>query len=180
MTNKVPGRGHFSHPLLRGVYGIFETRDGWIGVIGVPPDSRDAFFIAMGQPELALDERFLGLLASREDLTELFERLNPVFKEKTTEQWCSVLREMGVRYAPVRDYAGTVADQGAWINGYFQEAIDERGETIPIVGTPIKMSVTPLTPSAQVPELGQHTDVLLRAQGYTDEQIAGLRSRNVI
>jgi len=180
MTNKVPGRGHFSHPLLRGVYGIFETRDGWIGVIGVPPDSRDAFFIAMGQPELALDERFLGLLASREDLIELFERLSPVFKEKTTEQWCSVLREMGVRYAPVRDYAGTVADQGAWINGYFQEAIDERGETIPIVGTPIKMSVTPLTPSAQVPELGQHTDVLLRAQGYTDEQIAGLRSRNVI
>ena len=180
MTNEVPGRGHFSHPLLRGVYGIFETRDGWIGVIGVPPDSRDAFFIAMGQPELALDDRFLGLLASREDLTELFERLNPVFKGKTTEQWCSVLREMGVRYAPVRDYAGTAADQGAWINGYFQEAIDEQGETIPIVGTPIKMSVTPLTPSAQVPELGQHSDALLRTQGYTDEQIADLRSRNVV
>ena len=149
-------------------------------MIGVPPDSRDAFFIAMGQPELALDERFLGLLASREDLTELFERLNPVFKEKTTKQWCLVLREMGVRYAPVRDYAGTVADQGAWINGYFQKAIDERGETLPIVGTPIKMSATPLTPSAQVPELGQHTDLLLRAQGYTDEQIADWRYRNVI
>jgi crotonobetainyl-CoA:carnitine CoA-transferase CaiB-like acyl-CoA transferase len=87
---------------------------------------------------------------------------------------------MDVRYAPVRDYAGTVADQGAWINGYFQEAIDETGETIPIVGTPIKMSATPLTPSALVPELGQHTDALLRAQGHSDEQIADWRSRNVI
>jgi len=180
MTNEVPGRGHFSHPLLRGVYGIFETRDGWLGVIGVPPDSRDAFFIAMGQPELALDDRFLGLLASREDLNELFARLNPVFREKTTDQWCSILRQMGVRYAPVRDYAGAVADPGAWINGYFQEAVDEMGETVPIVGTPIRMSATPLTPSAKVAALGEHTDELLKAQGYTAEHISGLRSRNVI
>ena len=84
LTDEVPGRGHYSHPLLRGVYGIFQTSDGWIGIIGVPPDSRDAFFIAMGQPELALDERYQGLLASREDLDELFELLNPVFKTKTT------------------------------------------------------------------------------------------------
>jgi len=180
MTGELPGRGHYSHPLLRGVYGIFETSDGWIGIVGVPPASRDAFFIAMDQPELALDERYLGLLTSREDLTELFERLNPVFRTKTTDEWCAALREMGVRYAPVRDYAQAVADEGAWENGYFQEATDAAGETRRIVGAPIRMSLTPLQPSGQVPSLGQHTDEILGAYGYGEEEIADLRGRNIV
>lgn len=180
MTGELPGRGHYSHPLLRGVYGIFETSDGWIGIVGVPPDSRDAFFIAMDQPELALDDRYLGLLTSREDLTELFERLNPVFKTRTTDEWCAALREMGVRYAPVRDYAQASADPGAWENGYFQEATNEAGETYRIVGTPIRMSLTPLEPSGAVPALGQHTDEILHQHGLTKEQIADLRTKSII
>jgi crotonobetainyl-CoA:carnitine CoA-transferase CaiB-like acyl-CoA transferase len=180
MTGELPGRGHYSHPLLRGVYGIFETSDGWIGIVGVPPDSRDAFFIAMNQPELALDERYLGLLTSRDDLTELFERLNPVFKTKTTDEWCMALREMGVRYAPVRNYADAAVDPGAWENGYFQEATDESGETHKIVGTPIRMSLTPLEPSAEVPTLGQHTEEILNQHGLSDDDIAELRTRNII
>jgi len=180
LTDEVPGRGHYSHPLLRGVYGIFETSDGWIGVIGVPPDSRDAFFIAMGQPELALEERYMGLLASREDLTELYERLNPVFKTRTTAQWCEELRAMNVRYAPVRDYRQAVADEGLWENGYFQEATDKTGSARRIVGTPIRMSGTPLSPSAEVPELGQHTGEILEGLGYSASEIEALREESII
>ncbi len=180
LTNEVPGRGHYSHPLLRGVYGIFQTIDGWIGIIGVPPDSRDAFFIAMGQPELALDGRYQGLLASREDLDELFELLNPVFQTKTTEQWSNELRSMSVRYAPVRDYRQAVADEGLWQNGYFQEAKDNAGSNQRIVGTPIRMSGTPLSPSGNVPELGQHTDEIMKNLGYSESEILALRDQHII
>ena len=179
MTDHVPGRGHYSHPLLRGIYGIFETRDGWIGLIGVPPAARDAFFIAMGQPELGLDERFLGLLASREALTELFEKLNPIFKTKTTDEWCVALREMGVRYAPVRNYAQTAADEGAWQNGYFM-AIEHEGESKTMVGSPISMSATPLAPSPAVPTLGEHTTEVLAEFGFSEEELTTLRTEGVI
>ena len=181
LTGEVPGRSNRGHPLLRGLYGIFETRDGWIGVIGVPPAARDAFFIAMGQPELALDPRFQGMLASREAKQELFEALAPVFRTRTTAEWCEAFREMGVRYAPVRDYAEVTADPGVWENGYLQKVVDETsGEEQAVVGTPIAMSATPLRPAARAPDLGQHTEEVLAEYGFSPDELARFRAEGAI
>ena len=181
MTNEVPGRANFGHPLLRGIYRIVPTKDGWLGIIGVPPQARDAFFVALDRPELALDPRFEGLLATRDDLNYLFgELLDPVFRSKTTADWCEILREIGVRYAPVRDYRAAVADPGAWQNGYFQDAEDPAGERVRVVGTPIAMSETPLSPGAHPPTLGQHTHDILTSAGYAPEEIAAFREEGAV
>ena len=180
MADEVPGRANGGHPLLRGLYGVFETKDGYIGVIGVPPEARDAFFIAMDKPELALDPRYQGLLASKADMAELFDMLNPVFRRKTTAQWCEALRAMGVRYAPVRDYQQVAADPGVWENGYLQKVTNAQGEEVAVVGTPISMSETPLTPSATAPMLGEHTDECLAEMGLSEAQIAALREEGTI
>lgn len=180
MTGELAGRGQYSHPILRGLYGIFETSDGWIGLIGVPPDTRDAFFIAMEKPELSLDERFLGYLINKENLRELFAMLSPAFKAKTTDQWSEAFRAMGVRYAPVRNYQQVVADVGAWENGYFQKVRNAQGDEVDVVGTPIAMSVTPLTPSADIPDLGEHTEEILVEMGFSDEEISLFKQQQAI
>jgi crotonobetainyl-CoA:carnitine CoA-transferase CaiB-like acyl-CoA transferase len=180
LADEVPGRANGGHPLLRGLYGVFETKDGHIGIIGVPPEARDAFFIAMDKPELALDARYQGLLASKADMVELFELLNPVFRGKTTQEWCEALRAMGVRYAPVRDYRQVAQDPGVWENGYLQKVSNEQGEAVSVVGTPIGMSGTPLTPSAVAPALGQHTDAYLTDLGLSAAEISALREAGTI
>ncbi len=180
LTDEVPGRGGYGHPLLRGLYGLFQTKDGWIGLIGVPPNARDAFFVAVDQPELALDPRYQGLLASRADMRELFERLNPTFQTKTTDQWAEIFAEAGVRYAPVRDYREAVADPGARENGYFQQVTTQAGTTTTVVGTPIAMSDTPLRPGADAPTLGAHTDEVLGELGYTADEIARFREQGAV
>jgi crotonobetainyl-CoA:carnitine CoA-transferase CaiB-like acyl-CoA transferase len=180
MTDEVPGRGHYGHPLLRGLYGIFQTKNGWLGIIGVPPDTRDAFFVALDRPEVALDSRFQGLLASREDMQELFALLNPAFQAKTTEAWSEILNAIGVRYAPVRDYAEVAADPGAWRNGYFQRVRDAQGQEVAVVGTPIAMTETPLEPSAQCPTLGEHTQEVLLATGYSADEISQFRAAGAV
>ncbi len=180
LTGEVPGRGTYGHPLLRGLYGLFQTQDGWIGIIGVPLDDQDAFFIAIDQPELALDPRYQGLLASREDMRELFARLNPVFATKTTAEWGEIFTKAGVRWAPVRDYSEVAQDAGAWENGYFQKLDDGRGGEVAVVPAPITMTGTPLVPSGWLPELGEHTDEVLQGAGYSADDIARFRAEGAV
>ena len=39
LTDRIPGRANLGHPLIKAAYGIFETADGWIGLVGVPPQA---------------------------------------------------------------------------------------------------------------------------------------------
>ena len=176
LTDRIPGRANLGHPLIRGAYGIFETADGWIGVIGVPPQARDAFFIALERPDLAVDERFQSIALKPEDFAWLRAEMATAFKTRPTTEWCEALGEAGVRYAPVRNYAEVVADPGVWENGYFAE--DPGGQRV--VGAPIRMSATSLAPGGPAPALGEHTDEVLREIGIDDETLAALREQGTI
>ena len=167
MTEKVPGRSNGGHPLLPMAYGILETADGHIALVGVLPDKRQALYEAAGVPELIEDERFAPIIYTTEIRQELFRLLADGFKAKTTDEWAAILDRIEVRYAPVNDYAQAASDPLVTTNNYIVELEDVNGETRRVVGSPIKMSDTPTSPSASAPELGQHTEEVLLELGYT-------------
>ena len=180
MTGEVPGRSNAGHPLLPMAYGILETADGYIALVGVLPDKREAFYEAVGVPELINDERFTPLIYTTEVRKELFRLLADGFKARTTDEWAQILDQMEVRYAPVNDYAQAAADPLVTTNGYIVDLEDIDGETKRVVGSPIRMSETPTQPSVAAPELGQHTEEILLELGYTWEQIGELRDELAI
>ena len=180
MTEKVPGRSNGGHPLLPMAYGILETADGHIALVGVLPDKRQALYEAAGVPELIEDERFAPIIYTTEIRQELFRLLSDGFKAKTTDEWAAILDRIEVRYAPVNDYAQAASDPLVITNNYIVELEDVNGETRRVVGSPIKMSDTPTSPSASAPELGQHTEEVLLELGYTWEQIGELRDLQAI
>ena len=179
LTGEPATRANDGHSLIKGVYGIFETADGWIAIPGVPPHARDAFFIALDRPDLTLDDRLQGV-AVHDAFDWLRDQLVAAFKAQPTEYWCRVLHEAGVRYAPVRDHRQVLADHGAWDNGYFAERGNAEGGPVQVVGAPIRMSGTPLKPGATAPNLGAHTEEVLREVGIGDAELAVLRERRTI
>lgn len=180
MTGEVPGRSNGGHPLLPMAYGILETADGYIALVGVLPDKRQALYEAAGVPELIEDERFAPIIYTTEIRQELFRLLADGFKAKTTDEWAEILDRIEVRYAPVNDYEQAASDPLVTTNKYIVELEDLNGETRRVVGSPIKMSDTPTSPSVSAPELGQHTEEILLELGYSWEQIGEMRDLHAI
>ena len=91
-------------------------------------------------------------------------------------RWLTRLRDAGQRVAPVRDYAAVAADPQVLENGYIVPAGDPSSPTELMVGSPIRLSATPTTPTSTVAELGQHTEEVLLEVGCTWEDIEQYRA----
>jgi CoA:oxalate CoA-transferase len=180
MSGEQPEKAHRGHSLINAIYGIFETSDGWIAMVGVPPALKASFFTAVGRADLIDDPTYAAMFITLEQKKALFIELAPSFLTKTTAEWSEVLRAAGQRFAPVNSYADVVANEGAWANGYFAEVEHHTYGTIKVVGSPIRMSDTPLVAHAAAPELGQHTEEFLMELGLAWEEIEALRADGAI
>lgn len=180
MTDEIPGRANFGHPLIRGTYRIFETADGWIGLIGVPPGTFDDFMIAMERTDLLLDARFHEPGFSPEKRNWFNDELADTFRTKSTEAWCKRFSEIGVRYAPVNDYGATAQDEGVKANGYIQDLGEFNGSIERAVAPPLHLNDSPLQVDGTVPQLGEHTNEILEGLGLSADQIETLRKAGVV
>ncbi len=174
LSGEVPGRSNRGHSLINGSYGILPTGNGWVALVGVPAPARTPFCEAIGRPDLFDDPRFASPLLSPEAKQQLFDELGPIFRTKTTEEWVQILRASGTRVAPIRGYDEIAADPQTWENGYFVKGVHPTHGEVTCVGTPLRMSETPLVAGIVAPELGQHTEEVLLEIGFTWEQIARL------
>jgi len=180
LSGEVPGRANFGHPVIKAAYGIIETSDGWIALVGVPPQLRENFYNAIGRPDLITDERFDDLLFTTETRNALWDELMPVFKTRPSAEWGERLENAGCRWAPVNDYAAAAEDEHCWINGYMHEVDHPEWGKTRMVGSPIQMSDTPVVPGEFAPELGADTELLLVELGYDWDQIGAMRESGAI
>ncbi len=177
LTGQIPGRANRGHPLVAGLWRVFATVDGHIAVAGARPPLWAGFCRAIERPDLLEDPRFTGPTVSEEGWRELFAILEPIFRARSTAEWCERLRAEQQRFAPLRNYAEIAADPQSWVNGYLVEVEHPQWGRTAALGHPIRFGETPAKPGAVAPELGQHTEEVLAEAGLSWEEIAALRER---
>ena len=180
LSGNVPGRANRGHPLIHGTYGILTTADGYMALVGVVGAARPAFAKAIGREDLFDDPRFAAGFISPENKIALLDILDPIFTTKTTAQWVTQLRAIGVRAAPVRDYAAIAEDPQVFANGYLIKAEHPSQGEVVVIGSPLQMSDTPTTPSVYAAELGEHTEEILLELGFDWDEIGALRDAGAI
>ena len=106
--------------------------------------------------------------------------LDEVFPKKTTEDWMKLLTEIDILATPVQQYRDILNNEQALINGYITEMDHPQIGKVRVVGNPIKLSETPLYTKNPPPELGQHSEEILLEAGFSWEDIAAFRDKEVV
>lgn len=172
-------RANRGHAFLPNIYRVFETADGHLVIAGVTPREVEGFFRALGHPELASNPIFMPRPRLGVD-PAAFDILEPIFKTRTTKEWCDRLGPENQRFAPVNDSAAIAAYEQAYANGYLRRIDHPEWGEMSAIGNPILMSETPAEPGVTAPELGQHTEEVLLELGYTWDDLGKLREAGAI
>jgi formyl-CoA transferase len=178
-TGHVPRRKH--RTTTAGVF-AFEDRDGLPFVLHM--SSPDKFWFALfevvGKPEWARDARFSTRQARVKNYDVLVEQLAPIFRSGNREHWLRLLIERDVPAAPIQTLDEVFADPQVKTYGFPLDVEHPRMGNVKLVGNAVEMNRTPPAIYCPPPVLGEHTDEVLSALGYSAGELASLRSKGVI
>jgi crotonobetainyl-CoA:carnitine CoA-transferase CaiB-like acyl-CoA transferase len=154
LAGVVPGRLGNRHPSIA-PYETFRAADGEFAVAA----GNDAIFArlcaAIGQPELAADERFATNAARLERREELAAILEAAFAGAPAAEWMQRLSQAGVPAGPINDIGAAFAFAEALGLAPVWEIDGVRG-----VRSPLRLADTPAAARRRPPALGEHDDEL--------------------
>jgi crotonobetainyl-CoA:carnitine CoA-transferase CaiB-like acyl-CoA transferase len=130
----------------------------------------------LNRPEWSSDPDFAGDTARVRSKSKLAAAIESVTLEKPRQHWLDLLDANGIPCGPINDYAQVFADPQIAAREMAVEVDHPTLGRIRTLGSPIKMSVTPPLVGRRAPLLGEHTAEVLREEGFSDEEIARVKS----
>ncbi|HEY4094879.1 MAG TPA: CoA transferase [Baekduia sp.] len=161
-------------------YQVFRTADGQVMAGSFGGDSWPKFCRAIEREDLLADPRFTTGPLRREHRDAITAIIEPVFAQRTTEEWRGRFLKEGALFAPVLKISEILDHPQVREAGLVQSVTHPTVGEVPQIGPPITLSETPASIDRPPPLLGEHTDELLRSIGYDDARIAQLHAAGIV
>jgi crotonobetainyl-CoA:carnitine CoA-transferase CaiB-like acyl-CoA transferase len=174
---------------LDATYRLYETAQGWIFLAVQFDPEFSAFCNLIGREDLPRDPRFATWASRHEHRTALGDRLEPVFKTRTAEEWEQVLTaaDLGCARADAMGHRRFLYEDAQAQAVGFMVPTQSRAFVDQAPGgrywrhaPVVKFSETPCESGKPYLGLGEHTRAVLRELGYDDAAIARFKEANVI
>jgi formyl-CoA transferase len=160
----------------------YATRDGrWILLALVREDSDwERFTDAIERPELRDDPRFATRPSRRQSSAALTAILDDVFGSRDFDDWRERLDARRITFGVVSRLEDLPGDPQAEAAGIFVDLDDPRTGRVRTIASPIFVADRPKRAPGRAPEIGEHTDAVLAALGYSPAELAALRDAGAI
>jgi crotonobetainyl-CoA:carnitine CoA-transferase CaiB-like acyl-CoA transferase len=161
ISGKLPKRHGNAHANIV-PYQSFQASDGWFA-IAVGNDRQFVRLCEMlDKSEIALDEKFATNSARVQNRDELIPLLRSIFITRTVNEWLADLEKAEIPCGPIQNFEqvfsmSTVKEREMLVK-MDHPTIGE----LPLVGSPLKMSDTPVEYRLSPPLMGEHTEEVLR------------------
>ncbi len=175
----VPERLGSAHR-MNAPYQAIRCADGYVTIGAANDRTFQRLCEALGRPDWAVDPEYRDDTHRIRNREALAARIEAVMETRPRAHWLELLESHGVPCGPINDYAEVMADPHVRARELVVETDHPTLGRIQALGTPIKLSETPLAPGRPAPRLGQHTDDVLGDAGFEAAEIAALRRSGAV
>jgi alpha-methylacyl-CoA racemase len=179
----MPQRGHGPYTGLYAFYTTYETQDGRRLSVGCSePWLWDNLCKALGRPDLGRYYRRMEHLtrAPTPEEASVRAQLQAIFLQRSRDDWLAYLADKNVCIGPVYTAAEVFADPQVQHRQMLLAHSTADGEVVQQAGIALKLSHTPGSVRHLGPRLGQHTDEVLSALGYSQGDRERLRAQGIV
>lgn len=177
-SGKVPGRFGNAHANIV-PYQVFKARQGEF-IIACGNDGQfDALCQSIGLADLSQDPRFQrnsGRVEHRDILTQLLQRH---FMQHEAQYWVELIDAVGVPVGMINNLAQALEEEQVQAREMLIKMPHRLRDDYQSIGSPIKLSKTPVEYKKAPPCLGEDTDQIL-AEFLTETELNSLKARGII
>ena len=180
ISGKLPKRHGNAHANIV-PYQSFQANDGWFAIaVG-----NDRQFVRLCEliekPEISVDEKFATNSARVQNREEIIALLASVFKMNSVVEWLRKLDEAEIPCGPINNFDQVFSMPQVAEREMLVKMEHPTIGSLPLVGSPLKMSDTPVEYRLPPPLMGEHTeDVLIHVLGYSAEMVKELQDHGCI
>jgi len=174
MAGEIPKQAGNDHPTSIPT-GVFPTSDGHINIAASGNAIWSRCAKALGHPEWLEDERFKTGGSRSDHRHALNALIAEATRTNTSAHWVEALNAAGVPAGPINNIRETFEDPQARHLGLAATL-----DGVQYVAQPFTLSRTPSRIASHPPAIGEHTAAILAEAGYTPEQIADFKARQIV
>ena len=165
----------------------YPTKDGrWIqGGVNAYDKEYQHICRLVGRDDLAEDERFNTFAKVKDNARPFMEELDKAFRQKTADEWVAIFEEADLPFEKEMLWEEILEDPQAWgdhdlarVEGYPEN--EKLGTSRILVRSPVNFRAMGIPPYEKGPKIGEHTEEILKAAGYREQEIAALRESGSI
>jgi formyl-CoA transferase len=159
---------------------LYPCREGYVLIAGNADSLYDRLMTAIGRADLRDDPA----LARNDGRAAQMERIDEAIcawtRTRTLDEVLNIMEKAQVPAGRIYSAADIAADPHFAARGMIEQVIAGDGEPLKVPGIVPKLSATPGAIRSPAPALGEHTDEVLQAAGYSSEEISRLRKQGIV
>ncbi|MEH7402168.1 MULTISPECIES: CaiB/BaiF CoA transferase family protein [Bacillaceae] len=174
----IPERLGNHHPNIV-PYQVFSASDGEM-VIAVGNDQQFNRFALLMEEPILLDELYRTNASRLQYRKQIEEIISNKIKTKSKNEWKVLLDKIGIPNGPIYNVSEALQSDQASSRDMVLEVKHPFINDLKLVGSPLKLSKTPVEVVRHPPLHGEHTEEVMSKLGYSQLEIEEMKRNNTI